>query len=55
VLIRAGLDLPDADVRVSPRIGLSRAADWPHRYYVRDNPYVSVTPGRFPVHEYLER
>jgi DNA-3-methyladenine glycosylase len=52
VLIRAGLDVPDADVRVSPRIGLTRAAELPHRYYVRDNPYVSATPGGFAVYEY---
>jgi 3-methyladenine DNA glycosylase Mpg len=32
---------------VTPRIGISQAADWPLRYFVRDDPYVSATPARF--------
>lgn len=39
--ILAGDPVPDGDVLVSPRIGITRAVDWPLRWYVRDNPYVS--------------
>ena len=41
LLIRAGDPIPDRDVVVTPRIGITQAADWPLRWYVRDNPYVS--------------
>jgi DNA-3-methyladenine glycosylase len=37
----------DADVEVTARIGITRAADLPLRWYVRGNPYVSLgRPGR---------
>jgi DNA-3-methyladenine glycosylase len=42
--IRAGQPVPDADVRVSPRIGITKAADWPLRWYIADNPWVSKAP-----------
>src|SRR5262249_49382528 len=45
--IRAGASVPDEDVVVTPRIGVSRCADWPLRYFVRDNPWVSKTPSHF--------
>lgn len=47
VVIRAGTAIPDADVVVTPRIGITQAAEWPLRYLVRDDPYVSVTPAAF--------
>jgi DNA-3-methyladenine glycosylase len=43
--IHAGAPVPDADVVVTPRIGITRCADWPLRYVVRDNPWVSKVPG----------
>lgn len=47
LLVRVGDPVDDADVVVTPRIGIKEAADWPLRYFVRDNPYVSSTPARF--------
>lgn len=41
LLIRAGEQVSDRDVVVTPRIGITQSADWPLRWYVRDNPYVS--------------
>ena len=42
LLIRAGDEIPDGDVVMTPRIGITQAADWPLRWYVRNNPYVSA-------------
>ncbi|HEY7876596.1 MAG TPA: DNA-3-methyladenine glycosylase [Gemmatimonadaceae bacterium] len=39
--IRLGEAIPDSDAGISPRIGVSRAADWPLRWFIRDNPFVS--------------
>jgi DNA-3-methyladenine glycosylase len=47
VRIRAGSGVPDADVEVTPRIGITRAAEWPLRYLVRNDPFVSTTPKSF--------
>jgi DNA-3-methyladenine glycosylase len=47
LVIRAGREIPDEGVVVTPRIGITRAADWPLRYLVRDDPYVSATPPHF--------
>jgi DNA-3-methyladenine glycosylase len=48
LVIRRGVEVVDADVVVTPRIGITKAAAWPQRYFVRDNPYVSATPAGFP-------
>jgi DNA-3-methyladenine glycosylase len=48
VVIRRGDVVPDRDVVVTPRIGITRAAEWPLRYFVRDDPHVSSTPSSFP-------
>lgn len=45
--LRPGDPIADADVVVTPRIGITRAADWPLRYFVRDDPHVSRTPPAF--------
>jgi DNA-3-methyladenine glycosylase len=50
-IVRAA-PLADCDVAVSPRIGITRAADWPLRFFVADNPFVSATPSRFAVTSY---
>jgi DNA-3-methyladenine glycosylase len=52
IRILRGEVVPDADVLVSPRIGITRAADWPLRFFVTGNPFVSATPRRFVVTPY---
>jgi DNA-3-methyladenine glycosylase len=47
IVVRAGVGVPDGDVVVTPRIGITRAAEWPLRYLVRDDPFVSPTPASF--------
>lgn len=42
--ILRGHDVPDAEVGNSARIGITRAADWPLRWYIKDNPFVSRAP-----------
>ncbi|MFN2603189.1 MAG: DNA-3-methyladenine glycosylase [Gemmatimonadaceae bacterium] len=41
VVIRVGDRLLDRDVVITPRIGITQAADWPLRFFVRDNAFVS--------------
>jgi DNA-3-methyladenine glycosylase len=52
LVIRRGIEIRDGDVVVTPRIGITRAAEWPLRWYVRDNPYVSKTPRHFDQRPY---
>jgi len=47
--IREGAPVADADVVVSPRIGITKAADWPLRWYIADNPHVSKAPRTFTL------
>jgi len=44
--ILAAPPLEDGDVEITPRIGITRAADWPLRWLVRGNLYVSATRPR---------
>ena len=48
VRILAGDSVPDRDVVVTPRIGITKAADWPLRYFIGGDPFVSKTPASFP-------
>jgi DNA-3-methyladenine glycosylase len=41
LLIREGEPVPDSMVQVTPRIGITKSADWPLRWILRGNPYVS--------------
>ena len=43
LVIRAGESVSDADVEVGPRIGITKAADWPLRFVVSGSPWVSKT------------
>lgn len=45
--IRRGEPVPDGEVLVSQRIGITRAADAPWRWFVRGSEYVSRTPSHF--------
>lgn len=41
LVIREGARVADGDVVVAARIGIKKAADWPLRWYVRNNEFVS--------------
>jgi len=41
LVMREGESVPDDHVEVTPRIGITKSADWPLRYLVRGNKYVS--------------
>jgi DNA-3-methyladenine glycosylase len=43
LVVRAGSSFDDSDVVTTKRIGITKAADWPLRYYIRDNEFVSRT------------
>jgi DNA-3-methyladenine glycosylase len=45
--IRRGHDVPREAVTVTARIGISRSADWPLRWFITDSPFVSKTPASF--------
>lgn len=47
--ILAADTIPSAQVGVSPRIGITKAATWPLRYFVLGSEFVSRTPTAFPV------
>ena len=48
LIIRPGDPVPDSRVTITPRIGITQCADWPLRWFVTDNAYVSKTPAHFP-------
>ena len=41
LVIRDYMEFADADVSITPRIGITKAADWPLRWIVSANPHVS--------------
>jgi DNA-3-methyladenine glycosylase len=43
--LEAGWTVPDEAVGVSPRVGVSAAAEWPYRFFVRTSPGVSRPAG----------
>jgi DNA-3-methyladenine glycosylase len=47
ILLREGTPVPASRVVVTPRIGITQCADWPLRWCIEDNPYVSRTPTHF--------
>lgn len=44
--LEAGDASSDERIRSGPRIGVTRAADWPLRFWVADSPWVSGTGGK---------
>ena len=46
--IRPGDAVPNSLVTITPRIGISQCADWPLRWFITENAYVSKTPAHFP-------
>lgn len=50
LLIRRGEVVADSNVTITPRIGISKSADWPLRWFVSDSAFVSRTPSHFPRH-----
>jgi DNA-3-methyladenine glycosylase len=55
LIVRAGNEVADADVVVTPRIGITEWAEAPLRYFMRDNPFVSKTPRDFPRTPYTRK
>jgi DNA-3-methyladenine glycosylase len=47
IVIREGQRVPTQQVLITPRIGIRESADWPLRWVIADNPYVSRAPTRF--------
>jgi DNA-3-methyladenine glycosylase len=41
LVVRAPAAAPDFEIATSPRIGITKCADWPLRFYIRGNPFVS--------------
>lgn len=54
VVLRRGDEVHDADVEVTPRVGITQAAEWPLRYLVRGDPFVSATPRGFFRRDYVK-
>ena len=46
LVVRRGEAVPDRAVVVTPRIGITKAADWPLRWAVAESPFVSARPTR---------
>ena len=41
LVLREGESIPSSRIVTTTRIGITKAADWPLRYFIRDNPWVS--------------
>ncbi len=45
LVVRAAPDAPEFEIAVTPRIGISKCVDWPLRFLIKGNPYVSRSAG----------
>ena len=41
LVVREGQQIPDSRIEITTRIGITQSADWPLRWIVKGNPYVS--------------
>ncbi len=41
LVIREGVQVPAEEIVITPRIGITKAADWPLRYFIAGNEWVS--------------
>ena len=41
LVVREGISIDDDQIVTTERIGITKAADWPLRYYIKGNPYIS--------------
>ncbi len=46
--VRRAIDEPPFEIDVTPRIGIRHCADWPLRFIIRGNPFVSRGPNTNP-------
>ena len=54
LVIRPGAPVHDREVTVSPRIGITQSVDWPLRWFITGNPYVSKTPAHFSLRPFAQ-
>jgi DNA-3-methyladenine glycosylase len=48
LVIRDGVSVPEEMIETSARIGITKAADWPLRYFIRGNSWVSRPASEAP-------
>ncbi len=49
LVVRAGRPVGAGEIETTARIGITKAADWPLRYFIRGNPFVSKAPKALPA------
>jgi len=49
LVVRAGRPVAAEEIETTARIGITKAADWPLRYFIRGNRFVSKAPKALPA------